>query len=67
MSSKGTSLNFPQSSAEEQWKVSTWCLHVLGYCVHEFYDDFCRYGLALAHSVDLQPPQEEVDLEEAGF
>ena len=30
MSSKGTSLNFPQSSAEEQWEVSTWCVGCLG-------------------------------------
>ena len=37
-------------------------MDVLGYCGHEFNDDFRRYGLALAHSVDLQPPQEEVTL-----
>ena len=60
MSSKGTSLNFPQSSAEEQWKVSTWCVHVLGYCVHEFDDDLRRDGPVVACARDLQPPQKEV-------
>ncbi len=30
MSSKGMSLNFPQSLAEEQWEVSTWCVGCLG-------------------------------------
>jgi len=60
MSSTRTSLNFPQSSTEEQWGGARCALDVLGYCEHELDDDFRSYGVALAHSGDLQPQQEEV-------